>query len=181
MLHLQDRFPALASFLLTCTSFSFFFLEIICAFLLAPSTRQFNFVLSLHIYFRAARSMCSILGLPRAEFQSQLCPSCAKINWQKRNQVADLTGRVALITGGRIKIGYLCVLRMLRCGATCIVTTRFPNDAAERFAKVSQSFPLSLLFCCILSSGCAAFFRSPSGLFFLLLLRAGGLIGCTGA
>jgi len=40
-----------------------------------------------------------------------------------------------LVTGGRIKIGYECVLSLLRAGALVIVTTRFPYDACERLRK----------------------------------------------
>lgn len=39
-------------------------------------------------------------------FYDQLCPECAVLNWRKRNQSADLTGRVILLTGSRVKIGY---------------------------------------------------------------------------
>jgi hypothetical protein len=60
------------------------------------------------------------------EFYDQLCPVCAKLNFLKRNQVADLRGRVCLVTGARVKIGYRCCLKLLRCGATVIATTRFP-------------------------------------------------------
>jgi NAD(P)-dependent dehydrogenase (short-subunit alcohol dehydrogenase family) len=63
-----------------------------------------------------------------------LCPPCAAVNWQKRHQRADLHGRVALITGARVKIGYEAALMLLRSGATVIATTRFACDAARRFA-----------------------------------------------
>lgn len=66
-------------------------------------------------------------------FYHRLCPSCAPHNRQKRHERADLTGRRALVTGGRIKIGYLTALKLLRDGAEVIVTTRFPRDAARRF------------------------------------------------
>ena len=56
--------------------------------------------------------------------------SCA-LNYEKRFQTASLAGRIALITGARIKIGYQAALMMLRAGAHVIVTTRFPRDAAE--------------------------------------------------
>jgi hypothetical protein len=39
---------------------------------------------------------------------------------------------------------FLIVLRLLRCGATVIVTTRFPHDSALRFAKVPH-VPLSVV------------------------------------
>jgi NAD(P)-dependent dehydrogenase (short-subunit alcohol dehydrogenase family) len=67
-------------------------------------------------------------------FYDQLCPPCADFNWQKRNQTADLRGRVALITGARVKIGYQAAILLLRAGAKVIVTTRFPHDAARRYA-----------------------------------------------
>jgi len=68
-------------------------------------------------------------------FYDQLCPECAALNFHKRTELADLRGRVALVTGGRVKIGYQAVLKLLRGGAHVIVTTRFPNDSAARFAR----------------------------------------------
>ena len=67
-------------------------------------------------------------------FYDQLCPSCAALNWRKRTELADLRGRIALLTGGRIKIGYQAGIKLLRCGARLLVTTRFPRDAALRYA-----------------------------------------------
>jgi NAD(P)-dependent dehydrogenase (short-subunit alcohol dehydrogenase family) len=67
-------------------------------------------------------------------FYDQLCPSCADLNEHKRTETADLSGRVALLTGGRVKIGYQAGIKLLRAGATLIVTTRFPRDAAMRYA-----------------------------------------------
>ena len=57
------------------------------------------------------------------------------LNFTKRTELADLRGRVALLTGGRVKIGYQTGLKLLRCGARLIVTTRFPRDAATRYAN----------------------------------------------
>ena len=68
-------------------------------------------------------------------FYDQLCPECADVNFRKRTELADLRGRVALLTGGRVKIGYQAGLKLLRCGARLIVTTRFPRDAALRYAR----------------------------------------------
>jgi NAD(P)-dependent dehydrogenase (short-subunit alcohol dehydrogenase family) len=68
-------------------------------------------------------------------FYHLLCPSCADMNYTRRQQRADLKGRIALITGGRIKIGYLTALRMLRDGARVWVTTRFAKDCAKRFSE----------------------------------------------
>jgi NAD(P)-dependent dehydrogenase (short-subunit alcohol dehydrogenase family) len=68
-------------------------------------------------------------------FYDQLCPACAGFNFAKRTELADLRGRVALLTGGRVKIGYQAGLKLLRSGAHLIVTTRFPRDSAIRYAK----------------------------------------------
>ena len=68
-------------------------------------------------------------------FYDQLCPACAEVNFQARTELADLRGRVALLTGGRVKIGYQAGLKLLRSGAHLIVTTRFPRDAAARYAE----------------------------------------------
>jgi NAD(P)-dependent dehydrogenase (short-subunit alcohol dehydrogenase family) len=67
-------------------------------------------------------------------FYDQLCPTCAAFNYAKRSELADLTGRVALLTGGRVKIGYQAGIKLLRAGAHLIVTTRFPRDSAARYA-----------------------------------------------
>ncbi len=68
-------------------------------------------------------------------FYDQLCPECADFNFAKRTERADLRGRVALLTGGRVKIGYQAGLKLLRCGAHLIVTTRFPRDSATRYSQ----------------------------------------------
>src|SRR5688572_23094749 len=68
-------------------------------------------------------------------FYDQLCPACAEFNFFKRTELADLTGRVALLTGGRVKIGYQAGLKLLRASAHLIVTTRFPRDSAARYAR----------------------------------------------
>jgi NAD(P)-dependent dehydrogenase (short-subunit alcohol dehydrogenase family) len=67
-------------------------------------------------------------------FYDQLCPDCAAFNFRKRTELATLNGRVALVTGGRVKIGYQAALKLLRSGADVIVTTRFPRDSAQRYA-----------------------------------------------
>ena len=68
-------------------------------------------------------------------FYDMLCVDCGERNYQKRFQRAPLQGKVALITGGRVKIGYQASLMLLRSGARVIATTRFPLDAAERYAR----------------------------------------------
>jgi NAD(P)-dependent dehydrogenase (short-subunit alcohol dehydrogenase family) len=72
-------------------------------------------------------------------FYHQLCPSCATVNRQRRGARTDLTGRRALLTGGRAKIGMYIALRLLRDGAQTTITTRFPKDAARRFSAMPDS------------------------------------------
>ena len=68
-------------------------------------------------------------------FYDTMCGPCGDFNYAKRFQSADMSGQVALVTGSRLKIGYHITLMMLRAGATVIATTRFPIDAALRYAK----------------------------------------------
>jgi NAD(P)-dependent dehydrogenase (short-subunit alcohol dehydrogenase family) len=72
-------------------------------------------------------------------FYHQMCPSCAALNRQRREARTDLSGRRALLTGGRAKIGMYIALRLLRDGARTTITTRFPRDAARRFAALPDS------------------------------------------
>ncbi len=72
-------------------------------------------------------------------FYHQLCPPCAALNHERRDARTDLTGRRALLTGGRAKIGMYIALRLLRDGAHTTITTRFPNDAVRRFTEMADS------------------------------------------
>ncbi len=72
-------------------------------------------------------------------FYHQLCPPCAALNRSRRDARTDLTGRRALLTGGRAKIGMHIALRLLRDGADTTITTRFPADAVRRFTSMPDS------------------------------------------
>lgn len=72
-------------------------------------------------------------------FYHQLCPDCAQLNRSKRDARTDLSGRRALLTGGRAKIGMYIALRLLRDGAHTTITTRFPGDAIRRFTAMDDS------------------------------------------
>ncbi|MEA2169358.1 MAG: hypothetical protein QOF76_2658, partial [Solirubrobacteraceae bacterium] len=81
---------------------------------------------------------CYVCKTPFSEihpFYDQMCRECGDFNYAKRTETADLRGRVALLTGGRVKIGYQAGIKLLRAGAQLIVTTRFPRDAAARYAR----------------------------------------------
>lgn len=72
-------------------------------------------------------------------FYHQLCPDCAAMSHEKRDARTDLTGKRALLTGGRAKIGMYIALRLLRDGAHTTITTRFPRDAVRRFSSLPDS------------------------------------------
>ncbi len=79
--------------------------------------------------------VCKELTSDIHHFYDRMCLPCGNLNYKKRHQKADLTGKVALLTGGRIKIGYEAGLILLRAGASLIVTTRFPEDCLQRYRK----------------------------------------------
>ena len=84
---------------------------------------------------------CYVCKQPFAKvhrYYDSLCEPCGDFNYAKREQTADLAGHYALVTGARVKIGYQAALKLLRAGAHVIVTTRFPVDAASRYAKESD-------------------------------------------
>ncbi|MDR3031854.1 MAG: SDR family NAD(P)-dependent oxidoreductase, partial [Kitasatospora sp.] len=72
-------------------------------------------------------------------FYHQLCRNCAALSRQRRHARADLSGKRALLTGGRAKIGMYIALCLLRDGAHTTITTRFPNDAIRRFTAMPDS------------------------------------------
>ena len=72
-------------------------------------------------------------------FYHQLCPDCAAMSHAKRDARTELTGKRALLTGGRAKIGMYIALRLLRDGAHTTITTRFPRDAVRRFTALPDS------------------------------------------
>jgi NAD(P)-dependent dehydrogenase (short-subunit alcohol dehydrogenase family) len=80
---------------------------------------------------------CYVCKLPYTtlhHFYDGMCPACADFNYAKRFQTTNMAGRTALVTGARVKIGYQAGLKLLRAGARVIVSTRFPHDAARRYA-----------------------------------------------
>ena len=78
---------------------------------------------------------CNRVVADRHSHYRWMCQACGESNQQKREQQADLTGRVALVTGGRVKIGLQTSLKLLRAGASVHVVTRFPYDAVDRYRR----------------------------------------------
>ncbi|MEV0524117.1 SDR family oxidoreductase [Streptomyces sp. NPDC050439] len=72
-------------------------------------------------------------------FYHRLCPDCAADNRARRGLATDLSGRRALLTGARVKIGFQLALMMLRDGVELLVTSRFPHDTQRRFRAVPGS------------------------------------------
>ena len=68
-------------------------------------------------------------------FYDKLCDKCASFNYIKRTQNCDFAGRVAVVTGCRIKIGYEICLYLLRHNCYVIGTTRFAKECFIRYSK----------------------------------------------
>jgi NAD(P)-dependent dehydrogenase (short-subunit alcohol dehydrogenase family) len=86
----------------------------------------------------AQERACYVCKQPFAKmhrYYDSMCEACGDFNYAKREQTADLSGHYALVTGARVKIGFQASLKLLRAGAHVIVTTRFPIDAADRYAQ----------------------------------------------
>ena len=82
---------------------------------LAPPESNHN--LPAFASLQARSRSCYICKQPYREvhhFYHLLCPGCAAFNETKRQQSADLSNRQALVTGGRIKIGFQTALKLLR-------------------------------------------------------------------
>jgi len=85
----------------------------------------------------AARN-CYICKQPYTDvhrYYDSMCRTCGDFNYARREQSADLSGRIALVTGARVKIGFQAALKLLRAGARVVAVTRFPVDAAARYAR----------------------------------------------
>lgn len=77
--------------------------------------------------------VCKVRFREIHHFYDQMCPPCASLNWEKRHQTANLRGRVAVVTGSRVKIGFQTCLKLLRAGCIVVATTRFPNAAVMAY------------------------------------------------
>lgn len=81
--------------------------------------------------------MCNyIITKPHSQYQS-LCIPCGSFNLQQSvlslPQNLNLTHKTALVTGGRVNLGFRIALRLLRCGAQVIVSSRYPLDTETRY------------------------------------------------
>lgn len=83
-------------------------------------------------------NICSKTYSDPHHFYQHLCVTCGNLNYIKRSQTCNLTGKIALVTGGRIKVGYEICLKLLRAGATVIITSRFSHDTLIRYMVQSD-------------------------------------------
>jgi hypothetical protein len=89
-----------------------------------------------HIYLKYLITRCYICGVYSQKYfqdKASMCHGCEELNFMYSKISKDLTGKTAIVTGGRVKIGFAVALKLLRSGCNVIVTTRFPTDARERF------------------------------------------------
>lgn len=80
------------------------------------------------------RQICKQRGKAVDHYYDRICPGCGELNRSHRTAYlgVDLTGKLAVVTGGRIKIGFEIVVQLLAAGCRVVATTRFPHDAAAR-------------------------------------------------
>lgn len=104
-----------------------------------PLTSATSGAIAGHLIEPRACYVCKVRYTQVDAWYHQLCPDCAAFNHARRDARTDLTGRRALLTGGRAKIGMYIALRLLRDGAHTTITTRFPNDAVRRFKAMEDS------------------------------------------
>ncbi|KAG2385687.1 hypothetical protein C9374_003502 [Naegleria lovaniensis] len=83
---------------------------------------------------------CYCCGFYRhsSDVDFSMCDTCKLFNSSMKKLKRDLTGKVAIVTGGRIKIGFMVAKTLLENGATVIVTTRFAHNAHEKFLEYSD-------------------------------------------
>lgn len=87
------------------------------------------------------RKVCYCCEKPYSKphhFYQEMCEECGEFNFKKRCQRIDLKGYRALVTGGRIKIGFETARLLLEMGADVTVTSRFPQNTYKRYADLKN-------------------------------------------
>ena len=69
------------------------------------------------------------------KFYGNLCLTCGNYNYSFREMKLDFSGRIAIVTGGRVKIGYYIAYKLLSYGCKVLVTSRFPKDTLLNYKK----------------------------------------------
>eukprot|EP01080_Neovahlkampfia_damariscottae_P011914 gene11914-5319_t len=76
--------------------------------------------------------------LPPDSENPGMCCECFSMNQKMRKTTKDLSGKIAIVTGGRIKVGFSTAIMLLRANAKVVVTSRFVKDILQRFEKESD-------------------------------------------
>ncbi|KAG8158777.1 hypothetical protein KVR01_011220 [Diaporthe batatas] len=91
---------------------------------------------------KGAQPRCYICRLENPQphkIFAAMCGPCGEFNLAGSSaslpQHLRLEGKTALVTGARINLGFHVVLRLLRCGASVIASTRYPRDAVARYKE----------------------------------------------
>ena len=69
------------------------------------------------------------------KFYGNLCKKCGEYNYSFRTMKLDFSGRIAIVTGGRVKIGYYIATKLLSYGAKVLITSRFPKDTLFKYQQ----------------------------------------------
>jgi NAD(P)-dependent dehydrogenase (short-subunit alcohol dehydrogenase family) len=105
-----------------------------------------------------------------------LCKPCGNFNLASCSislpKSLNLKGKTAFVTGGRINLGYHIALRLLRCGAKVLVSTRYPHEAEAKFKCETDSEDWSKSIRII-----GADFRSAKDVFHMIELVKDCLVG----
>ena len=87
--------------------------------------------------------ICRLVNTQPHPSQPSMCTPCGTFNLSSSLISTPpqllLPNFTALVTGSRINLGYHTALRLLRCGARVIATTRYPRDAVARYLGESDS------------------------------------------
>ena len=73
------------------------------------------------------------------KFYGNLCIKCGNYNYSFREMKLDFSGRIAIVTGGRVKIGYYIATKLLSYGCKVLITSRFPKDTLLKY-KQNQDY-----------------------------------------
>ena len=89
-----------------------------------------------NVVFRNCYICKEKLGLENIHaFYGNLCKKCGEYNYSFRTMKLDFSGRIAIVTGGRVKIGYYIATKLLSYGAKVLITSRFPKDTLFKYQQ----------------------------------------------
>ena len=92
-----------------------------------------------NVIFRNCYICKDKLGLDNIHsFYGNMCKKCGEYNYSFRTMKLDFSGRIAIVTGGRVKIGYYIATKLLSYGAKVLITSRFPKDTLFKYQQDPQ-------------------------------------------